>query len=78
MSTRVVIKRLVQLDGKKRSELEELNLGSVQMESVPRAKGSLVFFNDKLYKIYKSFDWVYLNDDGNEQHYVELILDSKL
>ena len=75
---KVVFKRLVQLDGMKRSELEELSLGSVEMDSPPRQKGSLVFFNEKLYRIYKSFDWVYLNESGEEQYHLELILDSKL
>jgi len=77
MSTKVVFKELVQ-DGRKRSELDYVSLGSIEMESVPRKKGSLIFFNDKLYKNYKVFDWVYLNEDGIEQHHVEILLDPRI
>lgn len=74
---KVVFKKLVKEEGVKKSDCKEVSLGSLDnIESPPRKKGSLVFFNEKLYKIYKSLDWVYLNEsNGVEQHHLELILE---
>lgn len=74
---KVVFKVLVKEKGKKRSELGEKSLGSIEMDSPPRAKGTRIFFNDDYYKIYKSFDWIYVNNttDGMDQSHLELILE---
>ena len=74
---KVVFRKLVKEEGVKKKEWGDVLLGSVEMDSPPRAKGTLVFFNEKLFKIYKTFDWVYLNDDGRIEDYrLELILEA--
>lgn len=71
---KVVYKELVKLDGVKRSELDERSLGSFDMNYVPDLK-ERVFFNEVLYQVYKKFTWLYLNESGEEQYHIEVILE---